>query len=278
MESALVSVCIPAYNNEDTIIETIQSVLAQTYHHLELIVVDDGSTDETYALVEQFLNDTQDDRLRLYRNEKNLGMAGNWNRCMELCEGAYIKLLCADDLIHESLLSREVAIMERYPEVSLVQTDTRFVDMHGKTTGFYKRYHAHGVVDGKKACRFSVFTRDYLGAPLANLIRRSAYETWGGFDPSFVYMIDYDFFMRICCKSKIYILHEPLNSFRIRNDSNTSQVMTGDKKSVYLSEHRRLVERYALELHLSRFEVNVSVAIRHLMSFMGGIYLKLFVR
>ena len=51
-----------------------------------------------------------------------------------------------------------------------------------------------------------------------------------------------------------------------------------DKKAVYLAEHRRLVERYALELHLSRFEVNVSVAIRHLMSFMGGIYLKLFVR
>lgn len=73
---------------------------------------------------------------------------------MELCEGAFIKLLCADDLIHESLLSREVAIMEQYPEVSLVQTDTRFVDMHGKTTGFYKRYHARGVVDGKKACRF----------------------------------------------------------------------------------------------------------------------------
>ena len=65
MESALVSVCIPAYNNEDTIIETIQSVLAQTYQHLELIVVDDRSTDETYARVEQFAKDARDDRLRL---------------------------------------------------------------------------------------------------------------------------------------------------------------------------------------------------------------------
>lgn len=87
MESALVSVCIPAYNNEDTIIETIQSVLAQTYQHLELIIVDDRSTDETYKRVEQFAKDAKDERLHLYRNEKNLSMAGNWNRCMELCEG-----------------------------------------------------------------------------------------------------------------------------------------------------------------------------------------------
>ena len=74
--------------------------------------------------------------------------------------------------------------MEQVSEVSLVQTDTRFVDMHGKTTGFYKRYHARGVVDGKKACRFRCYERLFR-APLANLIRRRAYETWGGFDPSF---------------------------------------------------------------------------------------------
>ena len=164
MESPLVSVCIPAYNNADTILETIQSVLTQTYQNLELIVVDDRSTDDTYQVVKTFAKQAGDDRLHLYQNEKNLGMAGNWNHCMELCKGDFIKLLCADDLIHETLLAREVEIMERYPEANLVQTDTRFVDMHGKTTGFYKRYHAHGVVDGKKACRFSVFTRDYLGA------------------------------------------------------------------------------------------------------------------
>lgn len=78
-------------------------------------------------------------------------------------QGDFIKLLCADDLIHETLLAREVEIMERYPEANLVQTDTRFVDMHGKTTGYYKRYHASGLVEGRKACRFSAFTRDYLG-------------------------------------------------------------------------------------------------------------------
>ena len=87
MESPLVSVCIPAYNNADTILETIQSVLTQTYQNLESIVVDDRSTDDTYQVVKTFAKQAGDDRLHLYQNEKNLGMAGNWNHCMELCKG-----------------------------------------------------------------------------------------------------------------------------------------------------------------------------------------------
>ena len=75
----LVSVCIPAYNNEGTIEETVRSVLAQTYNNLELVVVDDCSTDRTAALAEAFT----DARVRVVRNEKNLGMAGNWNKCIE---------------------------------------------------------------------------------------------------------------------------------------------------------------------------------------------------
>ena len=70
MESPLVSVCIPAYNNADTILETIQSVLTQTYQNLELIVVDDRSTDDTYQVVKTFAKQAGDDRLHLYQNEK----------------------------------------------------------------------------------------------------------------------------------------------------------------------------------------------------------------
>jgi glycosyltransferase involved in cell wall biosynthesis len=281
MQWPLVSVCIPAYNSADTIVDTMQSVLDQTYKNIELIVVDDRSRDDTWQVINQFREEHLPDsrvEIILYQNEKNLGMAGNWNRCLELCRGEYIKLLCADDLIDKSLIAREVDIMERYPEVNLVQSDTRFIDIYDKTTGFYRRYYKDGLIDGKEACRFSVFTRDYLGAPLANLIRRSAYEQWGGFDTSFIYIIDYDFFMKLSCHGKIYIIHEPLNSFRIRGDSNTGQVMNGDKGYLYIAEHRRLVEKYAEELELSRWQVHLSVQIRKVMSVLGGIYLKIFLK
>ena len=113
---------------------------------------------------------------------------------------------------------------------------------------------------------------------LPNLIRRSAYEASGGFDSSFVYIIDYDFYMKIACSGMVYILHEPLNSFRIRSDSNTGQVMGGGKEEAYIAEHRRLVEKYASVLGLSPRQVNLSVAIRRFMSFLGNIYLKIFVK
>ena len=274
MNQPLVSVCIPAYNNADYIKETITCVLNQTYKNIELIVVDDQSKDNTVEVVKSIA----DDRIKLYINEENLGMSGNWNRCMELCTGEYIKLICADDLIHETLIQREVDIMEQHPEVLLVESDTQFVDKNGKAKGFYKRYGKSGVVDGKEISKSCVRTRDKFGAPLANLIRRSAYEQSGGFDSSFVYIIDYDFFMTIANQGKVYIIHEPLNYFRIRYDSNTGQVMGGGKEEAYIAEHRKLYEKHAEALGLSERQVNQCERIRRIISFLGNIYLKVFAR
>ena len=276
MSSPLVSVCIPAYNNADYIRETIDSVLASTYNNLELIVVDDNSIDDTYAVVERIIEEKADDRVRLYKNEHNLGMAGNWNVALSKCSGKYIKLICADDLISAECLAKEVEVLEQNKEAVTVSSDTAFVDLLGNTKKFsYKRYHASGLIDGIRACRFSVFTRDYLGAPLANTFRKSAYDSLGGFDNSFHYIIDYDFFMKLYLSGKVYIIHEPLNFFRVRNDSNTGNVMGGGKEDAYIDEHRRLVEKYKGELGLSDFGVSLSVSIRRLMSFLGNIYLKI---
>ena len=166
--------------------------------------------------------------------------------------------------------------MEKYPQVNLVQSDTQFFDDNGKPKGYYRRYFRHGIVDGKKASKFSVFTRDFLGAPLANMIRKSTYDKLGGFDEKIHYIIDYDFFMKLANYGKIYIIHKPLNYFRIRNDSNTGQVMGGGKEEDYIREHRYLVEKYASDLRLAKWQVELSVLIRRLMSFLGSIYLKIF--
>lgn len=213
-------------------------------------------------------------QLYIFHNDKNLGMSGNWNRCMELCRGKFIKLICADDLIATSLIQREVEVMEKYPQVDLVESDTEFRNNDNKPSGQYKRF-GKGLVDGKLIAKHSLFTRDYFGAPLANLIRTSTYKKMGGFDSMFSYIIDYDFFMKIACQGKIYVIREPLNYFRIRSDSNTGEVLGGDKGNIYLEEHRKLVQKYANILGLSAHQVIMSVQIRKLMNFLGGLYLKL---
>ena len=93
MSDKLVSVCIPAYNNADYICETIDSVLNQTYKNIELVIVDDNSNDNTLEIIKHY--EAKDNRVKVYHNDKNLGMAGNWNHCLELCNGEFIKLLLA---------------------------------------------------------------------------------------------------------------------------------------------------------------------------------------
>lgn len=277
----LVSICIPAYNNADYICETLDTVMNQTYENIELVVVDDGSKDNTWNVINKYKEEYEAKNpdtskiIRLYKNEKNLGMAGNWNRALELCTGEYLKLICADDLMDENLTEREVAILEEHADVVCVSSDTQFIDLNGKKKGQYKRYKKTGVVDGIEAVRSCVFTRDKLGAPVANLFRRTVYEQVGGFDPSFIYIIDYDFYMRVYCAGKVFIIHEPLNFFRIRNDSNTGQVLGGDKGAIYIGEHRRLVTKISKILGLKSWQIELSVIIRRMLSFAGNIYLRL---
>lgn len=273
MAKPLVSVCIPAYNNAGYIRETIDSILGQTYENIELVIVNDNSKDNTREVIEA----VGDERIKLYNNEQNLGMSGNWNKCLSLCTGEYIKLVCADDLLTPDCIEKEVAVLEANPDIELVESDTLRVDMNGKGKGTYNRYKASGRVSGKEVSRKGFFICDYFGAPLANLFRRSTYERLGGFDTDFVYILDYEFFMRIACEGDIYIIHELLNKFRIRNDSNTGEVIAGSKTAAYVAEHRMLLNKYKDKLNLSKTDIELSVIIRKLRNVAAWFYLKLFI-
>jgi glycosyltransferase involved in cell wall biosynthesis len=275
----LVSVCIPVYNNEQYIAETMQSIWNQSYKHLELIVVDDNSRDNSLEVIRRKADALEkqgrpEKKVSVYHNETNLGMSGNWNRCLELCHGEFIKLICADDQIASTLIEREVQEMLLHPDVVLVESDTEFRDNDNRPSGHYDRF-GEGLMDGRKIARHSLFTRDYFGAPLANLIRTDAYKKYGGFDPQFSYIVDYDFFMDLACHGKVFVIRERLNYFRIRKDSNTGEVLGGDQGERYVEEHRNLAKKYAPILGLTQRQVERSVRIRKLMNFLGGIYLKM---
>lgn len=155
---ALVSVCIPTYNSAEYIEDTVKSILNQTYQNLELVIIDDCSMDNTVELVKGIA----DSRIKLYENEHNLGMVGNWNRCLEMASGEYIKLICADDMIEQNAIEKEAEILEKYSTVNLVESDTKLVDIDGKKTGSFPRYYKSGVVDGKKVAKCSLMLNNFL--------------------------------------------------------------------------------------------------------------------
>ena len=271
----LVSVCIPAYNNAPYIMETVNSILAQTYENIELIIVDDNSSDETLQIISSVI----DPRLCIYHNDKNLGMSGNWNRCLSLCNGEFVKLICADDILHPQALEKEVQALMDHPEAVLAISDTKLIDLDGKGKGHYRRYPSSGLTDGKRIARRGFFSQNYFGAPLADTFRRSIAEQVGGFDPYFRYILDYDLFVSIACCGYVYVIHEDLNYFRVRKDSNTGEVIGADKEKtqLYVREHMHLLEKNREKLQLSDYDIAASVFIRKVRNFAASIYLKIFV-
>ncbi len=249
MSTPTVSVCIPAYNNEAYIMDTINSVLAQTFSDFELVVIDDCSKDGTVSLVEA----VNDPRVRLVRNEKNLGMAGNWNRCIEEARAPFVKLLCADDILYPDSLRLEAQALMDNPDINLVSSDTALVNQKGGQVGSFKRWPARGRVNGRWLARLSLLLNNFFGAPCNNLFRREAAVAVGGFDRNFSYILDFDFWIKLACTGDVYIIHQTLNGFRLRNDSNTGKAMgTGEKGDVYVAEHGRLVDKHGKALGLGR--------------------------
>src|SRR5947209_3678095 len=111
-----VSICVPLYNGAAHLAECLESVLGQTFADVEIVLVDDGSTDDTVTITESFAH--RDSRVRLYRNPKNLGLVANWCRCVELANGKWIKFLFQDDFLEATCLER--MLDARKPGVALV--------------------------------------------------------------------------------------------------------------------------------------------------------------
>lgn len=267
-----ISVCIPAYNNEAYILDTINAVLAQTFTDFELVVIDDCSKDGTAAVVEA----VTDPRVRLVRNEKNLGMAGNWNRCIEEAKAPLVKVLCADDILYPDSLKLEAQALLDNPDINLVSSDTALINMKGEQVGSFKRWPVNGHMSGKKLARISLLFNNFFGAPCNNMFRRETALAVGGFDKNFPYILDFDLWLRLACTGDVYIIHETLNGFRLRNDSNTGEVMgTGEKGDVYVAEHGRLVDKHRAALGLGRFGCGFSKWWRGARSKIIHLYLKL---
>lgn len=132
--SKLVSIMIPTYNAQTTIKGTLISILAQTYKNLEVVIVDNASTDNTVNVVHQF----DDPRLKIIINPVNLGAEGNFNRCIELATGDYIAIYHADDIYEPTIIEEQVAFLEMYPEAGGVGTMAAIIDENGITKGELK--------------------------------------------------------------------------------------------------------------------------------------------
>lgn len=128
-EKPLVSICMPVYNGERFIRQSLDSLLAQDYEKFELIISDNASTDRTSEICRNYL--AEDERVRYYRNKINLGAAKNFNRAFELSSGKYFMFAGDHDLWHPTFISRCISILEKEPDVVIAYSRTQLIDAKG---------------------------------------------------------------------------------------------------------------------------------------------------
>ena len=168
-KSPKVSVCIPVYNREDFIAEAIESVLSQTFTDFELIITDNCSTDKTPEIIKKYAS--TDKRISCYRNEYNLGVIGNINRCVLLTRGKYIKIVCADDKLAPQCLEVFVEKMDKHPGVSLITSFTQgFGDSDNIRDQSY--FPGTGRLDGKTYQKDLLINGNWPGSPSSTMFRR----------------------------------------------------------------------------------------------------------
>ncbi|MEM8874870.1 MAG: glycosyltransferase [Planctomycetota bacterium] len=126
----LVTIALPVYNGERYVREAIDSILAQSFTNFELLISDNASTDSTPQIIADYAR--RDPRVRLHRNERNLGAAENFNLVVELARGDFFKWAAYDDVLAPDWLKVCVEALEREPDVMLVQTRTRVIDDEGR--------------------------------------------------------------------------------------------------------------------------------------------------
>lgn len=218
----LISICIPSYCGARTIGETINSVLAQTYTNIELLVVDDNSPDDTTKIVRQH----SDPRIRLVVNKSNLGPQGNWNSCVQAAKGRYIKLLPQDDLITPECIALQAAVLEAdsSENIGLVFGASRVISPSGRRLATRKyRSGTEGPIDGNEIIRQCIRSgTNLIGEPGNVLFRRDTALAIGGFDATYPYVIDLDYWFRLIHNKSGYYLATPLSAFRLSPQSWTA--------------------------------------------------------
>ena len=212
----LVSVCIPTYNAEKIVMGTLQSILNQTYQNLEIIVVDNASTDDTLALLQKL----KDPRIKIYKNSKNIGAEKNWGRCIELANGEYIAIFHADDLYMPDMVEKQVQTFQDNPSVGAVFTMGNHINDRDEVSGKHK---LPVELKGKEIYYFTeIFISilragNFLMCPSA-MVRSEIYTKLAPFDDErFGTSADLDMWLRILERHQIAILDEKLMSWRVSN-------------------------------------------------------------
>lgn len=218
MANPLVSICIPTYNRASMVGKAIESALDQTYRNIEVIVVDNASTDN----IEEVVGSYYDPRLRLVKNKENLGLFGNFNRCIEVYSGLYLHILHSDDYIDSDFTEKCVSFFEENPNVYLTCTSSRTVSDTDVTE--IKSGSENFILKAPEGFRKLLSERCFISCPSV-MVRKGLYEKIGKFSLEYPYSSDYNQWLKVSRFYDIGYISDAWINYRVGDHSESYRLL-----------------------------------------------------
>ncbi len=228
MKKSLVSVIITTYNRADYIKYSIDSVLKQTYDFFELIIIDDGSTDNTVDIIKTY----NDKRIR-YFYQRNFGQNFARNYGLQLSKGEYAAFLDSDDVWEINKLEKQVAILDKHRNIGLVYCATAIIDRYNSIVGKQKIYN----YSGKVTKQLLLLNFLYNGSCAMFRINDSLYKI-GMFDESIKRMTDWEFYLKYSVHNEFYCIPEYLLKYRMHSSTMSFNYMD------YLASGFKILDKF----------------------------------
>lgn len=268
-ENILVSICIPTYNGEKYLRQCLDSCLDQDFKDYEIIICDDGSQDGSIAILESYAN--MHSQITFVKNEKNLGLVENWNKCISLAKGTWIKFVFQDDYISKDCLQKFVNALN--PSSVLLVSERNFI-LPEKASEDLRTYYKNGVktlrnTNNQKTNTFSPHLisiiaannigMNFIAEPTLTFFRKSAVLQLGNFRDTLKQICDLEFFLRLATVHGLTYIPEKLCSFRIHSDSTTSKNIANKYFELRYMEPLLLVYYLLYDVAFSNFRKELSV-------------------
>lgn len=221
----LVSVVTPTYNRADFIAKAIDSVLAQSYGHFEMIIVDDGSQDNTRELIEAY-----DDPRISYHYQENQGQSIARNRGISLSQGEFICFLDSDNLWFPDKLEKGLAGFQRYPEADIVYGDCVSIDEQGSEISRENMRRYSGRIA-------ALMLKDNFISMNTTMTRRRCFDEMGGFSNKDRYAEDYGLWLKFSTRYRFQYVPEYMAYYRIMDDQ-----LSSDKIHRFMANEKIVLE------------------------------------
>lgn len=227
----MVSVILPTYNRAFCIEKSICSVLKQTYENFELLIIDDGSEDDTEKIVKPYLNDS---RISFYKLDKNRGVANARNYGAGLCRGEWIAFEDSDDVWRLEKITEQMEYVKSNQKADLIYCMYEYHPAESNTT-----FNVPG--DTVEDTFENLFMKNRIGAPTV-LVKKTFFDSLRGFDVNFPALEDWDFALKASISGKIVFCPKPLMDVY-----QTKGGLSESSKNYYIGRSK-LITKYKSEL------------------------------